>query len=71
MIKNAVSREGAAGVVFGECSPQFTKFLPDFAETFEKLTTSRASKRGNCVEFVLFVFFPFFSFLSFPSLALV
>ena len=36
-------------------SPRFTRFLPDFAETFSKLESSRATVHGECLWFLFYI----------------
>ena len=36
-------------------SPRFTRFLPNFAETFSKLESSRATVQGECLWFLFYI----------------
>ena len=52
-------------------SPRFTRFLPDFAETFSKLESARTTVHGECLGFYIISFSfvdDFFSFFSFGEL---
>ena len=48
-------KQATEKVVSATTSPRFTRFLPDFAETFSKLESSRENVQGECS--FLFSFF--------------
>ena len=48
-------KQATEKVVSATTSPRFTRFLPDFAETFSKLESSRENVQGGCS--FLFSFF--------------